>query len=81
MCSGDHIIEEKLKALEHYRLDKPHVEDDIVSVAASSTTAEATAETAAETKEVNAEAEGTGNAVAKELDESRSSGESTEVSI
>ena len=77
MCSGDHIIEEKLKALEHYRLDKPHVEDDFVSVATSSAMTEATAETAAETEEVKAE--GAENAVAK--DESRSSGESTEVSI
>ena len=29
MCSGDHIIEEKLKSLEHYRLDKPRVEDSV----------------------------------------------------
>ena len=72
MCSGDHIIEEKLKALEHYRLDKPHVEDDFVSVATSSAMTEATAETAAETEEVKAE--GAENAVAKEVDESRSSG-------
>jgi len=79
LCSGDHIIEEKLKALEHYRLDKPHVEDDFVSVATSSAMTEATAETAAETEEVKAE--GAENAVAKEVDESRSSGESTEVSI
>ena len=78
MCSGDHIIEEKLKALEHYRLDKPHVEDDFVSVATSSAMTEATAETAAETEEVKTGAE---NAVAKEIDESRSNGESTEVSI
>lgn len=27
MCSGDHVIEEKLKALEHYRLDKPKTEE------------------------------------------------------
>jgi len=77
LCSGDHIIEEKLKALEHYRLDKPHVEDDFVSVATSSAMTEATAETAAETEEVKAE----GAENAKEVDESRSSGESTEVSI
>ena len=29
MCSGDHIIEEKLKSLEHYRLDKVHTEDSV----------------------------------------------------
>lgn len=29
MFSGDHIIEEKLKALEHYRLDKPHADEDV----------------------------------------------------
>lgn len=29
MCSGDHIIEEKLKSLEHYRLDKPRTEDSV----------------------------------------------------
>lgn len=28
MCSGDHVIEEKLKALEHYRLDKPKTEEE-----------------------------------------------------
>ena len=28
MGSGDHVIEEKLKALEHYRLDKPKTEEE-----------------------------------------------------
>ena len=35
MRSGDHVIEEKLKALEHYRLDRPKSEEELEAVAKS----------------------------------------------
>ena len=53
--SGDHIIEEKLKALEHYRLDKPHVEEDVVSVNIAGDTGETAAELPPELRPLNSE--------------------------
>lgn len=43
MSSGDHIIEEKLKSLEHYRLDRPR-NDDAVPTARITTEKQTTGE-------------------------------------